>query len=90
MNAQTRLANRVASMVIGVGLALVGLVFVVLGITFLPVIGILIAIPVMALSFNFLNPKLEVRDGCEESAPVCSWPGKVGQSGLNSGLASGI
>ena len=78
MNAQTRLANRLASMVIGVGLAMVGLVFVALGITFLPVIGILIAIPVMALSFNFLNPKFEVKEACEESALVCTWPSEVG------------
>ncbi len=78
MNAQTRLANRLASMVIGVGLAMVGLVFTILGITFLPVIGVLIAIPVMALSFNFLNPRLEVEDTCEESDVVCTWPSEVG------------
>jgi hypothetical protein len=78
MNAQTRLANRLASMVIGVGLAMVGLVFVALGITFLPVIGILIAIPVMTLSFNFLNPKLDVKEVCEESSFICTWPSEVG------------
>jgi hypothetical protein len=81
MNALTGLANRLASMVIGTSLALVGLIFIALGITFLPVIGILIAIPVMGLSFHFLNPKFsvdtlaeEVREASEESAPYCSWP----------------
>ena len=84
MNALTGLANRLASMVIGVSLAMVGLVFIALGITFLPVIGILIAIPVMALSFRFLNPKLSVdtmgealEDACEESAPICTWPREI-------------
>jgi hypothetical protein len=60
MNALRELANRLASMVIGTALALVGLIFIALGITFLPVIGLLIAIPVMWMSFNFLNPKLGV------------------------------
>jgi len=75
MNALTGLANRLASMVIGTALAMVGLIFIALGITFLPVIGILIAIPVMGLSFHFLNPKLsvdtlteEVKQAHEESA----------------------
>jgi hypothetical protein len=78
MNALTGLANRLASMVIGTALALVGLIFVALGITFLPVIGILIAIPVMMLSFNFLNPKLSVdtvaEKAYEASACHCTWP----------------
>jgi hypothetical protein len=85
MNALTGLANRLASMVIGTSLALVGLIFIALGITFLPVIGILIAIPVMGLSFHFLNPKLsvdtlveEVKEADEEEVHYCTWPGEVG------------
>ncbi len=74
MNAQTRLTNRLASLVVGVGLAMVGLVFVALGITFLPVIGILIAAPVMGLSFHFINPKIEVEEAREENALCCAWP----------------
>jgi hypothetical protein len=78
MNALTGLANRLASMVIGTALALVGLIFVALGITLLPVVGILIAIPVMMLSFNFLNPKLSVdtvaEESCDASACYCTWP----------------
>ena len=90
MNALTGLANRLASMVIGVALAMVGLIFIALGITFLPVIGILIAIPLMTLSFNFLNPKFEVKEAREESSLACTWPREVGHSGLNSVLANGI
>ena len=81
MNALTGLANRLASMVIGMALAVVGLIFIALGITFLPVVGILIAIPVIGLSFHFLNPKLSVdtlteesQEAREEIARYCSWP----------------
>lgn len=84
MNNLTVLANRLASMIIGVALAMIGMLFIVLGITFLPVIGILMAIPVMAISFYFLNPKFsadtlggEMEVVCEEGAPVCMWPGDV-------------
>jgi hypothetical protein len=52
MNALTGMANRLASMVIGIALALVGLIFIALGITFLPVIGLLIAIPVRGCPFT--------------------------------------
>ena len=84
MNILTGLANRLASMVIGVALAMVGMLFIALGITFLPVIGILMAIPVMAISFYFLNPKFsvdtlgaEAEAVCEEGAPACMWPKEV-------------
>ena len=81
MNALTGLANRLASMVIGMALAIVGLIFIALGITFLPVIGILIAIPVIWLSFHFLNPKFSVSTLPEEATDTyevrfryCTWP----------------
>ncbi len=82
MNGLTGWANRLASMVIGISLGLVGLVFIALGITFLPVIGILVAIPVMMLSFKFLNPKLTVETeaervtGYELCPSYCTWPPK--------------
>ena len=78
MNALSELANRLASMVIGMALALVAFIFIVLGITFLPVIGLLMAIPVMWMSFCFLNPKLRVEtvaeESYEESFCYCTWP----------------
>ncbi len=42
-----------ASMIIGAALAVIGLIFIALGMTFLPVIGILFAIPVMACPYTF-------------------------------------
>jgi hypothetical protein len=56
---------------------MVGLVFTALAITFLPVIGIVVAIPVMGLSFHFIIPNLEVKKAREESTLSCSWPREV-------------
>ncbi len=81
MNGLTGIANRLASMVIGVALAVIGLVFIALGMTFLPVIGILLAIPVMGLSLYFLNPKVQVETAAEEAKEVepalCAWPRRL-------------
>ena len=71
MNGITGIANRVASMVIGAALALTALVLVALGMTFLPVIGMLLAIPVMAMSLYFLNPKVSVETMAEAEEVAC-------------------
>ncbi len=70
MNGLTGIANRLASMIIGTALAVIGLIFIALGMTFLPVIGILFAIPVMGLSLYFLNPKVRVETVVEEAKAV--------------------
>ncbi len=49
--------ERLAGMVIAVALLVVGAGFMVLGITFLPVIGILVGIPVLGLAWHFMTPK---------------------------------
>jgi hypothetical protein len=73
MNGITGIANRLASMIVGVALALVGLIFIALGMTFLPLIGILLAIPVMGLSLYFLNPKIQVETVAEEAKLACDY-----------------
>ncbi len=60
MNWFTKFANNLAGISIGISLFIVALLFVSLGITFLPIIGILVAIPVIRLSFSFLNLKNSV------------------------------
>ena len=81
MEKDLTILHRAASVVVAVAVMAVGFLLVVLGLTFLPVIGILIGIPVMGLSLSFLFPKVRV----EESAPVeaeaineadtlCPWP----------------
>jgi len=64
----------------------IGLMLIVLGSTFLPVIGILAALPVMAVSLHFLTLKPELRVRLEEQSAVepvgvciehenwCPWP----------------
>ena len=48
--------DRVACMVIGTALTVTGLIFIALGTTLLPVIGILLALPVMRLAFRCFRP----------------------------------
>ena len=56
------LPDRLAGMVIAVALLMVGVGFMVLGVTFLPVIGILVGIPVLMLAWRFMTPKAIVME----------------------------
>ncbi len=56
------IAHRLAGIVIGITLSIVSVVFAMLGVTFLPVVGIFLAIPIMGLAVFFLNTRLEVTD----------------------------
>ncbi len=49
-------AERIACTAIGAGLFIVGLVFMALGVTFLPIVGVFAAVPVMFFAFQFLRP----------------------------------
>ncbi len=51
------ISNRLAGMTVGFALIVVGLGFMVLGVSLLPVIGILIGAPILAVAWRFLNPK---------------------------------
>ncbi len=44
-------------MIIGLALLVVGLGSMILGVSFLPVIGILLAIPILGIAWHFVNPK---------------------------------
>ncbi len=79
MDFKTRLANKLASMVIGAALSIIAVIFIALGLTFLPVIGIILAFPVMGLASYFLNSKMEVLEmkhakEAVEPEPWCPWP----------------
>ena len=54
--------DRLAGMIIAVALFVVGVGFMVLGVTFLPVIGIFVGIPVLGLAWHFLTPKAVVNE----------------------------
>jgi hypothetical protein len=47
-------------LVLGAVFILLGLMFTVLGVTFLPIIGIIMAIPLLGLSLYFLRPLVQV------------------------------
>lgn len=73
--------NRIAYGVVAVAIMVVGLLLLVLGLTFLPVIGILTGLPVLALSFSLLFPAVRVEERGEADAAdaerletLCPWP----------------
>ena len=66
MKTTTSIPDRIAGIIIAVALAVVGVGFMVLGVSFLPVIGVLMGIPVLGLSWNFLTLKATVNTGIAE------------------------
>jgi EamA domain-containing membrane protein RarD len=51
------ISDRIAGMVIAVALSVVGVGFMVLGVSLLPVIGIFVGISVLGFAWRFLTPK---------------------------------
>ena len=60
MSTRDSLGSRLGGLVLGAVFSLLGLMFTVLGVTFLPIIGIIMAIPLMGLSLYFLRPLVQV------------------------------
>jgi len=56
MSTKVKMAERVACTIIGAVLSIVGLGLIALGLTFLPIIGLLVAFPVLGLAFYFFRP----------------------------------
>ncbi len=83
MNWIIRIANSLACIVIGASIAAVAALFIVLGVTFLPVIGVLIAFPLLRFSAYFLfhSPSADVTVkkavAVHSEAPACRWPYQV-------------
>jgi len=81
MENRLRFLDRMAGLVVAAGLLLIAVFMVVLGVTLLPVIGILMAIPAVWLSTDFLIPERrsegiesEVVSGCPGDGTCCAWP----------------
>ena len=71
------ISDRIAGLIIAVALTVVGVGFMVLGVSFLPVIGILVGIPVLGLAWRFLTPKAIVNTRSPAFLPLqtlCSIP----------------
>jgi uncharacterized membrane protein YccF (DUF307 family) len=56
MSTTVSLASRLGGFVLGAVFILLGGMFIALGVTFLPIIGIIMAIPLLGLSLYFLCP----------------------------------
>ena len=56
MKESIKIGERLASMTIGTALMVMGLILIALGLTIFPVIGILMAVPVMGLAFGCFRP----------------------------------
>jgi hypothetical protein len=58
MATKSSAGQKVAGLVVGMAIFVPGLFFMVLGVTFLPVIGIIMGLPIMALSIGFMMVSL--------------------------------
>jgi hypothetical protein len=58
MNTKASAGEKLSSFVVGLAILLPGLFFMVLGVTFLPVIGLIMGLPIMALSVRFMMVSL--------------------------------
>ena len=58
----TSIPDRLAGLIIAVALLVVGVGFMVLGVTLLPVIGIFVGIPLLGLAWHFMTPKAIVNE----------------------------
>ncbi len=72
MRTKVTMAERVACTIVGTVLSIVGLILIALGLTFLPVIGIFVAFPVLALAFYFFRPGRWMLAAEREMKPVVS------------------
>lgn len=79
---ESRFVQRLAGLVVGTTFIMVGVFMVILGLTLLPVIGILLAIPIMFMSLYFIFPEVKVHTvengkvvySCDEDESWCQWP----------------
>jgi hypothetical protein len=70
MKTHIGIIDRMASMAIGLALFIMASVLVALGVTLLPVIGILLALPVLALALIWFEPETwAVAEESENEAP---------------------
>jgi hypothetical protein len=58
MNTKSSASEKLSGFVVGLAILLPGLFFMVLGVTFLPVIGLIVGLPIMALSVRFMMVSL--------------------------------
>ena len=72
MEKKSGMCDKLACKVVAMAFIIIGLGMMVLGVTFLPGIGLLIALPIMWLSVSFLYPEVELSESHEEAAEKAS------------------
>ena len=72
MENKVSVTDRLAGFVVGSGFVIIALLLMVLGVTFLPVIGVIVAIPVMGMSLYFFRPLVQVTTTGEKVLTVAS------------------
>jgi hypothetical protein len=72
MEKKPGMCDKLACKVVAMAFIIMGLCMMVLGVTFLPGIGLLIALPIMCLSICFLYPEEELSESHEEAAEKAS------------------
>jgi hypothetical protein len=58
--------DRVAGLLVGFAFIIIGMLLLLLGLTFLPVIGVVMAVPVMGMSISFFRPEMPVETADEQ------------------------
>lgn len=76
MENKVSMMDRVGGLVVGSAFVIMGLLLMVLGVTFLPVIGVIVAIPVMGMSLYFYRPQVQVMTTGEKVVAVASYKRK--------------
>ncbi len=79
MDRMTSSDNNLGNILVSAAMAVFALFFLVLGMSYLPVLGILIAIPFMRLFIHFSNPgqnpdDTEFTEGAVYKSSFCLWP----------------
>jgi hypothetical protein len=72
MEKKPGMCDKLACKVVAMAFIIIGLGMMVLGVTFLPGIGLLIALPIMWLSICFLYPEEDLSESHEEAAEKAS------------------
>ena len=88
MEKQLSILDRAAVVVVATAFFLIGFFLLMLGVTFLPVIGIIAALPMMWLALRFLSPAVAISRADEQAAGTayveheawCPWPPVCGEN----------
>ncbi len=74
MSTKPTVGQKLSSVVVGIAILIPALFFMVMGVTFLPVIGLVMGLPIMALSIKFIMVSLKQEAESLQTATALSAP----------------